>query len=74
MDSIADYSVAQSHKVGSSNPQNKNKLSQIIPQLPAFGVNSKSSALLYSKFIVKGLKNDKIGTVKNALRKKEEVT
>jgi hypothetical protein len=48
----------------------RNRLNQIIPELPQFGIKSNNTALLYSKFIVKGLKEDKISVVKSAFRKK----
>ena len=37
-------------------------------------MNSKSTSLLYSKFIVKGMKKDKIPFVKRELKKKEDLT
>lgn len=36
--------------------KSKPKLSQLVPELPQFGIKNNSTALLYSKFIVKGLK------------------
>jgi hypothetical protein len=51
----------------------KQKLNYIIPEMPAF-VNTNSlapTALLYSKFIVKGMKNDKINMVKDHFKMKK---
>ena len=48
----------------------KPTLNTMMPDLPQFPIHSKSTALLYSQFIVKGLKNDKISTVRNAIKKK----
>ena len=48
----------------------KGKLNQIIPEFPAFSMKSNSTSLLYSKFIMKDLKKDKIPRVKRAFKKK----
>lgn len=48
----------------------KPKLNQIMPELPSFGIKGNSTAMLYSKFVVKGLKEDKLSVVKSALKKK----
>jgi hypothetical protein len=53
---------------------NKQKLNDIIPEMPAFpkNKNSASTTLLYSKFIMKGMKSDKIGLVKDHFKMKKE--
>ena len=38
--------------------------------MPAFPLKATTSANLYSKFVVKGLKDNKIPVVRNALEKK----
>jgi hypothetical protein len=53
--------------------KNKQKLNYIIPEMPAFPqTKTSSSTLLYSKFIMKGMKNDKIGLVKDHFKIKKD--
>lgn len=51
-----DYEYGNTSSQQFQDKKNKSKLNNIVPQLPQFGIKSNSTALLYSKFIVKGLK------------------
>jgi hypothetical protein len=52
----------------------KAKLNKLIPGLPSFSSKSPPTSLLYSKFIMKGMKQDKIPMVRKTLHRKETMT
>jgi hypothetical protein len=51
----------------------RQKLNNLIPDLPSFSnKNNKSTSLLYSKFIMKGLNTNKVDLVKQSFNMKKE--
>lgn len=50
----------------------RQKLNNLIPDLPSFSnKNNKSTSLLYSKFIMKGLNTNKVDLVKQSFNMKK---